>query len=329
MRRLTLIALFALLFAPAAYSQIIDAETMSYQRKTSLADSLRTNYGVRPRLNAKTWFNLRPNVATVDTVQSWFSPGGTRVAYMDSTGNMQIGPVLKIGTSYYISETSGVALLPLVKTLNGTVSDPSLTFYTDTDTGIYRIAPNRLGIAAKGANVATFDSTGVSVTGVAKADTFKVSTALKWGLSPKDFVLAAVDSAGAFTTYSAGHDSSQTRARNRSYLDFTHVNTNSLQQISMGAVIPLLFTTTPDSIMFDAWGTAGSDSLKFRIRVKSAVAAASALYDSGWKVLTLMSTWTHFAGVMPAFTRNEEYEVLIEVQAKNNARGLVSGIQFK
>lgn len=225
-----------------------------FTRKTALDDSL-LNYGVSPRLNAKTWFNLRPAVGAYDTAFSIRSSLGNTVAFVDSSGK----------------------------------------FYSK----------------------------------VTLADEFKTTTAVKWGLSVTSFLFAATDSSGAFTTYTAAHDTSITRARNRDYIDFTHVNSNTEHKIVLGMTIPFLVTTNPDSVMFDIHGNAGADSLKFRLRVKSVLAAASSLYDSGWKSVTLMDTWTHNAAVMPAFTRNEDYEVLIEVRAKNNARGIVSAIQFK
>lgn len=54
--------------------------------KTSVDDSL-LHYGVRPRLNAKTWFNLY-GTAGVDTVQSWKNSLRQTVAWLDSTGKI-------------------------------------------------------------------------------------------------------------------------------------------------------------------------------------------------------------------------------------------------
>jgi hypothetical protein len=48
---------------------------------------------------------------------------------------------------------------------NGTVSLPSLTFGSDTDTGIYRIGANNLGVTAAGAKVLDVATTGLGVTG--------------------------------------------------------------------------------------------------------------------------------------------------------------------
>jgi hypothetical protein len=52
---------------------------------------------------------------------------------------------------------------------NGTVGTPSLSFDSDTDTGLYRIGANNLGIAANGAKVVDVATTGVGVTGTLSA----------------------------------------------------------------------------------------------------------------------------------------------------------------
>jgi hypothetical protein len=58
----------------------------------------------------------------------------------------------------------GPMLAPLRLT-NGTFAAPSLTFDSDTDTGIYRIGANNLGVTANGAKVLDVATTGLSVTG--------------------------------------------------------------------------------------------------------------------------------------------------------------------
>jgi microcystin-dependent protein len=47
-----------------------------------------------------------------------------------------------------------------LKHSNGTVAAPSLTFASDTDTGLYRVGADQVGVAIGGANVGTFGSTG-------------------------------------------------------------------------------------------------------------------------------------------------------------------------
>jgi microcystin-dependent protein len=48
----------------------------------------------------------------------------------------------------------------VLKHANGTVAAPSLTFGSDTDTGLYRAGADQVGVAIGGANVGTFGSTG-------------------------------------------------------------------------------------------------------------------------------------------------------------------------
>lgn len=54
---------------------------------------------------------------------------------------------------------------------NGTVSLPSLTFGSDTDSGLYRIGANNIGIAVNGAKVGDVGTTGIAVTGLLSATT--------------------------------------------------------------------------------------------------------------------------------------------------------------
>lgn len=58
-----------------------------------------------------------------------------------------------------------------IKLGNGTVALPSLAFGSDTDTGIYRIGANNLGVAANGAKVLDVGTTGLAVTGLLSATT--------------------------------------------------------------------------------------------------------------------------------------------------------------
>jgi microcystin-dependent protein len=52
-----------------------------------------------------------------------------------------------------------------LKASNGSVTNPSLTFGSDTNTGLYRIGADNLGVAANGAKVVDVATTGVTVTG--------------------------------------------------------------------------------------------------------------------------------------------------------------------
>jgi hypothetical protein len=52
-----------------------------------------------------------------------------------------------------------------VKAANGTVSAPSITFGSDTDSGLYRIGANNIGLALNGAKVLDISTAGLAVTG--------------------------------------------------------------------------------------------------------------------------------------------------------------------
>jgi microcystin-dependent protein len=52
-----------------------------------------------------------------------------------------------------------------LKASNGSVTNPSLTFGSDQNTGLYRIGADNLGVAANGAKVVDVATTGVTVTG--------------------------------------------------------------------------------------------------------------------------------------------------------------------
>ena len=47
---------------------------------------------------------------------------------------------------------------------NGSAGSPSYSFQSDTDTGIFRVSANTIGISAGGTKVAEIDSSGVTIT---------------------------------------------------------------------------------------------------------------------------------------------------------------------
>ena len=70
----------------------------------------------------------------------------------------------------------GTTSLTEVEVGNGTVAAPSMTFTSDSDTGIYRIGANNLGVAAAGAKVLDVSATGLEVTGVISGTATTAST---------------------------------------------------------------------------------------------------------------------------------------------------------
>lgn len=59
---------------------------------------------------------------------------------------------------------------------NGTVSLPAITFTSDTDSGVYRIGANNIGVAVNGAKVLDVATTGLTVTGATASTTLAVGS---------------------------------------------------------------------------------------------------------------------------------------------------------
>eukprot|EP00798_Chlamydomonas_sp_ICE-L_P027815 gene27815-10_t len=57
-----------------------------------------------------------------------------------------------------------------VRVLSGTSNEPTLAFFNDTDTGIYNVSPNNIGIVTGGVKRVTVDSEGLSVNGTLTVD---------------------------------------------------------------------------------------------------------------------------------------------------------------
>lgn len=85
---------------------------------------------------------------------------GTKLNLMVSAVNNLTGN----GTAAAITGTTGT-FSGVVSAGNGTVSLPGFTFGSDTDTGLYRIGANNLGVAASGAKVLDVGTAGLGVTG--------------------------------------------------------------------------------------------------------------------------------------------------------------------
>lgn len=113
--------------------------------------------------NAKTVLSIYPTAAQGDTLFSICNSAGTPVAYIDSTG--YIRTFANILASSTIQSSAGLLGPYFRSTGDGTVGSAAMSWFSDINLGIYRIGPDRLGITAKGAQVADFDSNGVDVTG--------------------------------------------------------------------------------------------------------------------------------------------------------------------
>jgi len=70
------------------------------------------------------------------------------------------------------------AMTGQLKIAAGTAAAPGLIFSTDTNTGVYRVAADTLGIAVGGSLVAQFDSTGAQTSSGENYDAFAAGTSM-------------------------------------------------------------------------------------------------------------------------------------------------------
>lgn len=87
----------------------------------------------------------------------WYDTGANTLKLRNEANNAWIDVLDANQTS------SVVELLSKLKAPNGTVSAPSITFDSDTDTGIYRKAENTLAISANGTEKLSVSSSGVTI----------------------------------------------------------------------------------------------------------------------------------------------------------------------
>lgn len=124
-------------------------------------------------LNFAPTFAARNGAGTY-TIPNVFSPGDTITA---SSHNQNFSDIAAELTNSVAADGQTSMTGPL-KAAAGSVSAPSLTFASDTDTGLYRSAANTITASAGGAQIATIDSNGVSaVSGNVNAVTGKLMEA--------------------------------------------------------------------------------------------------------------------------------------------------------
>lgn len=96
-----------------------------------------------------------------------FSAAGAKVLDISGSGLAVTGA---------LSATTTVTATTLVFSGDGAVGAPTYSFVSDTDTGIYRIGANNIGVACNGANVLNIATTGLSVTGVSNSTSTQSAT---------------------------------------------------------------------------------------------------------------------------------------------------------
>lgn len=98
----------------------------------------------------------------------------------------------------------GTSSLTEVEVGNGTVAAPSMTFAADSDSGLYRIGANNIGIAANGAKVLDIATTGLGITGTATVSSTTDSTSKDTGSIITEGGVGVEKAIFAGTTINAG-----------------------------------------------------------------------------------------------------------------------------
>ena len=114
---------------------------------------------------------------------------GLVVQASGGTGNLMEGQSTA-GNAFFFFSSGGLLSLP-----TGTVSAPSLRFSQDGDTGFNRPAiANTTQIVGNGAAIATFDPTGADITGLMRADTWRIDqTPTAESIVPTHTITISVD----------------------------------------------------------------------------------------------------------------------------------------
>lgn len=86
------------------------------------------------------------------------------IVYCDGVNVVAATPVSNVGGGGGTGGGGGV-VEPVIENGDGTVTNPSITWTSDTDTGFYRIGENTVGLAAGGTKVASWSPTAQSVLG--------------------------------------------------------------------------------------------------------------------------------------------------------------------
>lgn len=165
--------------------------------------------------------------------------------------------------------------------LNGNAATPSLSFTSDTDTGLYRVSANSLGFSAGGSLIASVDSTGAAVTGTVTAtSTISGSNLSSAGGANPSAAIGLTATNGSAITYMR---SDATPALSQAIVPtwtglHTFSNANlGIALISSAASVPITFTPTG----FDAWRMGAGNVLGDDFGIYNTTRSRSAIEISG------------------------------------------------
>lgn len=168
--------------------------------------------------NVGTW-----SAAGLTNVGEFFAPANNANPAYAFTGALTSGlgcfgsdwQLVRVGVVQLYGDGSGVTVVPnlfpagVVRGADGTVGAPEYAFSADTNTGIYRIGTDNLGIVTGGTNQIVVANTGVSVTGTANiAGAITTAADMTWSDVSEGPVIKspdgnrwriAVDNAGALS----------------------------------------------------------------------------------------------------------------------------------
>jgi len=178
-----------------------------------------------------------------------------------------------------------------------------------------------------GNTVSYVDSTGKFVTAVVLADTMKLSSAILWGVDIGDFTVVSTDSVASA---GAASDTTGVRVYWRRYFSWDSVTSPSMKTGIYSTVFVPEGALNPDSLLVNLWfdGThANADSGAVMIVMKG---QSGTIFSTGWITTAAASTWEHRAFVLStAFTRNEEYEIIVYTKSVSGGRWCWSAPRFK
>lgn len=134
------------------------ANTITVTVAAPLAFAYVTGIALQVRLaNTNTSATVNINVNSLGN-RTVINNDGTNPAIGSLTAN-SILDLMFDGTSFRLLKQSGTTFIGTGLFSDGTAPAPSISFASDTDTGLYRISANRIGIATAGVRSAFFDGT--------------------------------------------------------------------------------------------------------------------------------------------------------------------------
>jgi len=308
---------------------------LRYTGNMGITGTLGVGRGELP--NAKTVMSVYPAVGGQDSLQVWRRSNGSPVAWIDSTGAFRTlsingpgysGGIDNVGSvrgRRFRSDTNGTADLPVIWSANGTQNTGP--FWLDNGTGDGR--SSRWAIAAKGAQVAVFDSSGVDVTGDVDAtgnvtganlmykadfrDSLTAALALEQLLPLPDFADTTISAQDSVTVKLLA-DIDGGKGRNKKVVAYGN-GTTAVDSLTLVSTFSPL-TQYADTLV--VWiKTADNTNTLFSVQIRDNDGAV--LFSSGKIQVGADDTMTRFAWALSDFATVDEKMLLYGVTLQNAA----------